>query len=164
VDPVQAKIDQAMQAAPAGLSAAAMIMDWPGEDGQMKELRPGTNGWMCMPSSPSPAGSVQEGENAMCLDGAWQGWVQAWASKGPVPAFKGVGIGYMLLGDRGASNVDPYATAATADNQWVTEGPHMMLLSSDLAGWDALPTDPKAGGPYVMWKGTPYAHVMVPLR
>ena len=26
---------------------------------------------------------------------------------------------------------------------------------------DALPTDPHAGGPFVMWKGTPYAHVMV---
>jgi len=25
------------------------------------------------------------------------------------------------------------------------------------------PTDPKSGGPWVMWKGTPYAHVMVPV-
>jgi hypothetical protein len=70
----------------------------------------------------------------------------------------------MLLGDRGASNVDPYASGPTADNQWVLEGPHLMLLASDPAVWDRLPTDPENGGPYVMWKGTPYAHVMVPLK
>jgi hypothetical protein len=28
---------------------------------------------------------------------------------------------------------------------------------------DAFPTDPKSGGPWVMWKGTPYAHLMVPV-
>jgi hypothetical protein len=28
---------------------------------------------------------------------------------------------------------------------------------------DSLPTDPHAGGAWVMWKGTPYAHIMVPL-
>jgi hypothetical protein len=27
----------------------------------------------------------------------------------------------------------------------------------------ALPTDPNNGGPWVMWKGTPYAHIMVPV-
>ena len=25
-----------------------------------------------------------------------------------------------------------------------------------------LPTDPHSGGPWVMWRGTPYAHLMVP--
>src|SRR5262245_12579568 len=28
---------------------------------------------------------------------------------------------------------------------------------------DLYPTDPKTGGPWVMWKGTRYAHVMVPV-
>ena len=26
-----------------------------------------------------------------------------------------------------------------------------------------LSTDPHNGGPYVMWKGTPYAHIMIPV-
>lgn len=34
----------------------------------------------------------------------------------------------------------------------------------DDAALDALPTDPYGGGPYVMWKGTPYAHVMIPVE
>jgi hypothetical protein len=31
------------------------------------------------------------------------------------------------------------------------------------ANLEGLPTDPSSGGPFVMWKGTPYAHVMVPV-
>jgi hypothetical protein len=26
-----------------------------------------------------------------------------------------------------------------------------------------LPTDSKNGGPWVMWAGTPYAHLMIPI-
>ena len=38
-----------------------------------------------------------------------------------------------------------------------------MVLYADLKLLDAYPTDPKSGGPWVMWKGTPYAHLMVPV-
>ena len=42
------KIQQAMRAAPADIWAKATIMDWPEKDGTpMKQLRAGTNGWMC---------------------------------------------------------------------------------------------------------------------
>ena len=74
-----------------------------------------------------------------------------------------VGIAYMLAGDTGASNIDPYAEKRTPDNQWIVEGPHVMVIVPDPATLDALPTDPAGGGAYVMWKGTPYAHVMVPV-
>jgi hypothetical protein len=161
-DPVQAKIAQAMSAGPPDLAAAATIMDWPDSTGHSAELRAGSNGWVCMPSAPAPPGT--EGENPMCLDAVWQAWAQAYLSRGPVPKATTVGFGYMLAGDRGASNVDPWATAPTADNQWVTEGPHLMLLLPTPSALDGLPTDPHNGGAYVMWKGTPYAHVMVPLR
>ena len=36
------------------------------------------------------------------------------------------------------------------------------LIGGAAAAWP-LPTDPNRGGPYVMWKGTPYAHIMVPV-
>ena len=38
-----------------------------------------------------------------------------------------------------------------------------MILVPNPTMLDAFPTDPHNGGPYVMWQGTPYAHVMVPL-
>ena len=35
------------------------------------------------------------------------------------PATDKTGFIYMLAGDTGASNTDPYATAKTADNHWI---------------------------------------------
>ena len=69
----------------------------------------------------------------------------------------------MLAGDAGASNIDPYAEGPTEDNDWVVEGAHLMLLVPDNSALEGLSTDPENGGPYVMWKGTPYAHIMVPI-
>jgi hypothetical protein len=37
------------------------------------------------------------------------------------------------------------------------------MILAPAAMLDAFPTDPDSGGPYVMWKGTPYAHLMVPI-
>jgi hypothetical protein len=38
-----------------------------------------------------------------------------------------------------------------------------MILVPDESMLADLPDDPDVG-PYVMWKGTPYAHIMVPVR
>ena len=70
--------------------------------------------------------------------------------------------GLYAAGDNGASNTDPYATKPTPDNAWVVSGPHIMLLPTDRRQLDAFPTDPHTGSPWVMWKDTPYAHIMVP--
>ena len=71
---------------------------------------------------------------------------------------------YMLEGGTDASNTDPYATEPTADNDWVKTGPHVMVVGSQelLHG---LSVGRQAGyqAPYVMWAGTPYAHLMVPV-
>jgi len=146
-----AKIARAMSAAPPEISRKATILDID-PDGEMKELRAGTNGWVCMTESSGAP---------MCLDKEWQGWADALMSKAD-PQVKSVGIAYMLKGDNGASNTDPYAEKATADNQWIISGPHVMILTPDATLLDSLPTDPNSGGPWVMWKGTKYAHIMVP--
>lgn len=96
------------------------------------------------------------------MDKAWLAWGDAWMNKKPFKADQ-AGIAYMLAGDSGASNTDPFADKKTAGNQWIVEGAHIMLLLPDAAQLDAFPTDPQKGVPYVMWKGTPYAHVMVPI-
>ena len=79
----------------------------------------------------------------MCLDKQWQGWGDAWMSKTP-PKVESTGIAYMLKGDKGASNTDPFATGPTATNEWVVSPPHIMVLYADLKMLDAFPTDPKA--------------------
>jgi hypothetical protein len=148
-----AAIAKATSAGPPDIARGAAVMGL-GPDGKMTELRPGTNGWMCM--------SDLIGDS-MCLDKEWQAWGEAWTSHKEPPKPKAVGVAYMLKGDKGASNTDPYATKPTADNHWVVSGPHIMLLPTDAAQLDAYPTDWTKGGPWVMWKGTPYAHIMVPV-
>jgi hypothetical protein len=72
-------------------------------------------------------------------------------------------ISYMLAGEGeaiGVSNSDPFATDPTGKDDWVKEGPHLMILVLDPAILEGLSTDPK-DPVYVMWKGTPYAHIMV---
>jgi hypothetical protein len=162
VDTPEAKIASAMSAAPQAIAAGATIMDWPASEGaEPVQLRAGTNGWVCLPSTPQAAGA--SGEDPMCLDEQFQDWATAWSSR-KAPSVAAIGIAYMLRGDRGVSNTDPYAKAPTADNQWVRTGPHIMIVTPDVALIESLPTDPKTGGPYVMWKGTPHAHVMVPVQ
>jgi len=147
------KIALAMSAGPAEIARNATIADMTEMNGEApKELRAGTNGWVCYAAVRQP----------MCLDKEWQKWAAAWMSKSD-PKLEGTGIAYMLRGDTGASNTDPFATSATADNQWVVSPAHLMLLLPDPKMLDAYPTDPKNGGPWVMWKGTPYAHIMAPV-
>jgi hypothetical protein len=156
----QAKIRLAMTGAPADVAKNATIMDVD-QKGQMKQLRAGTNGWTCMPSAGGAAGAA--GADPMCLDKTWMGWADAWMHKTD-PQVKSMGIAYMLRGDKGASNTDPFATGPTAENQWVVSPPHVMVLVPDPKLLDTLPTDPHSGGGWVMWKGTKYAHIMVPIN
>jgi hypothetical protein len=145
------KIALAESGGPAEIAKNATIVDMT-DMSAMKQLRAGTNGWACyaMPDSP------------MCLDKEWQKWAEAWMGKKPVQ-INSTGVAYMLRGDNGASNTDPYATKPAPNNQWVVSPPHIMLIYQDPKMLDVYPTDPMNGGPWVMWKGTPYAHVMVPV-
>lgn len=148
-----ATIESTMKAAPPAVSADATIMDWEGNT-----LREGTNGWVCYPT---PANI--EGDAPMCLDEAFANWAQAYMTQGE-PSFDTVGIGYMMAGDTGASLSDPYASGGPDEvEDWIDSGSHIMVVVPDAAMLDAYDADPESGGPYVMWGGTPYAHLMIPL-
>jgi hypothetical protein len=120
-------------------------------------VKAGTNGWTCM------AIMVGQSPEAMCLDKQWAAWGGAYMTQKDPPPVTGVAVAYMLAGDHGVSNTDPYAKGPTADNHWTVTGAHTMMLLPDAKMLDAYPSDPSAGGPWVMWKGTKYAHVMVPV-
>jgi hypothetical protein len=159
----EGKIKNAMSAAPDSVSSGATIMDWPAtEGGKFIQLRAGKNGWVCYPSSPAATTAV--GQDPMCLDAEFQKWAGAWMTKKP-PKLTGVGVGYMLQGDRGASITDPFAMSGTANaKDWVVAGPHIMVTTPNTASLNSLPGVPTGGVPWVMWKGTPYAHIMVPVK
>src|SRR5262245_31391778 len=79
-----------MSGAPASVSSGARIMDFDAS-GNLVELRPGTNGWMCIvddtPSAP--------GDSPDCLDPTWQTWFDAYM-KQETPKISTVGVAYML--------------------------------------------------------------------
>jgi hypothetical protein len=151
-------IKSAESAAPAAVSAKASIVQFDAKGG-MTVLRKGTNGWTCMPDAPDTPGP-----DPMCFDANAGKWAEAWVGHKPPPA-GAVGVMYMLEGGTDASNTDPYAKKPTAENAWINTGPHIMVVGSKeiLAGY---PTGPKpdTAAPYVMWAGTPYAHLMIPVK
>jgi hypothetical protein len=124
-------------------------------DGKMAVARKGTNGWTCMDPGGAP----------MCADAGAMEWAQAYMSKGAAP--QKLGFIYMLRGDNGASNTDPHATGETPDNNWVKTGSHVMIVGAEAKGMLAgYPHDAKADPhkPYIMWAGTPYEHLMLPVQ
>jgi hypothetical protein len=149
--PTQDKISRALQAAPPTIGANATI-----QDAQGTILRQGSSRWTCMPSS--GPGS----EHPMCNDDVWMRMMDAIGHKGPFHTDR-IGISYMLAGDDNVNNTDPFDIHPDPGETWVQEGPHLMIVVPDVHMLDGIPDDPKNGGPYVMWRGTPYAHLMVPV-
>ena len=148
----EALVANALSAAPPSLARHATVM---GHDGRV--LRRGSADWVCMPDMPEVPN-----DTPMCLDPAWRDFIDAWMNKRP-PHVTRIGFGYMLQGDLPVSNVDPFAQAPTPANQWIQRGdPHIMVLVPDVRLLEGISTDPNAGAPFVMWKGTPYAHLMLP--
>ena len=110
-------------AAPPAIFEGATVVDMK-EDGSMAVLRKGANGWSCM----DPDGTARN----ILLDANAMEWLHALMSKGPAP--QKLGFVYMLRGDNGASNTDPYATEEKADNNWVKTGSHVMIVGADAEG------------------------------
>jgi len=151
------KIQNAMSAAPQAVSAKAQVVEV-GPDGKMAELRPGSNGWTCMPDNPATPGN-----DPMCGDQNFMAWASAWMGH-TKPAIKSVAFAYMLQGGSDASNTDPFKTQPDPGQSWVNTGPHVMIMLPDPAGLAAFPTDYQSGEPFIMFQKTPYAHVMMPVK
>ena len=153
------KIQNAMSAAPANIANGATIMDWAATDtGKMTTLRTGTNGWTCLPDIPQTPGN-----DPTCADQTMMNFFGAWMGHQP-PRVTTTGYAYMLQGGSDASNIDPYKMTPDSGTPWVKTGPHvMMVVPNSQSAFASMPTDPTKPGPFVMWKGTPYAHVMVPV-
>jgi len=152
-------IASAESAAPAnvGKHATIVAMD---ATGKMRTLRKGTNNFTCMPDNPDTPGP-----DPMCMDQAAMEWVHAYVSHtNPTPGK--VGFMYMLAGGTDASNTDPYAAKPTATNHWIQTGPHVMVVGADPSFYEGYPksADPDTSVPYVMWAGTPYQHLMAPVK
>jgi hypothetical protein len=150
----QDAIESAMSAGPVSVSADATILDW-----EMNVLREGTNDWTCLPDRPDTPGN-----DPWCVTEAWLNFLGAYVNK-TEPTYDEIGFAYMLMGDSPVSNSDPYATEETGPEDWVTDlGAHLMIVVPDRSLLKGISTDHLNGGPWVMWPGTPYAHIMIPVE
>ena len=153
-----AKIEDAMSAAPASIADNATILDNElDETGKLVVLREGSNGWYC---SPDALGTP--GPDPWCYDQTWLDWSYAFLA-GEEPTTTVLGLSYMLQGGSDASNTDPFATEPAAGDEWLASPPHIMFILPGEIDQTAFTTDHHSGGPWVMWAGTPYEHIMMPV-
>lgn len=151
-------IKEAESAGPPGVAKNATIMAF-NEDGSLRTLREGTNNFTCMADDPSP------GHNPMCLDQNAMAWADAWVNKTEPPQNK-VGFGYMLAGGGTPSNVDPHATEPPGGGEPMPEPAHVMIfnLPEPAMDYPRPDEDVDMSQPWVMWKDTPYEHLMIPVE
>jgi hypothetical protein len=146
----QAKIDRALSAAPPDVAKSATVAEM--ENGKTIVLRAGTNGFTCMPGDPTAIGNP-----AMCEDEASMQWSRDFAAHKPKPTNTVPGITYMLAGATQRSDSNPYDTSSKP----IEVGPHWMIMWPFDPQTTGLPTTHKDTGAYIMWAGSPYAHLHV---
>jgi hypothetical protein len=129
------KIANALSAGPLSITEHAAVIDWPAnpKDGMShgRVLRPGTNGWTCMPDVP---GRPQH--DPMCVDETMMKWLMATLA-GKKPDIDRVGLSYMLMGEARQGQGAPAAKDPRQVKQWFYVGPHIMVVLPDSAK-DAL--------------------------
>jgi hypothetical protein len=147
----KAKIARALAAGPEDIAKSAKVVDTDAQ-GNTVVLREGRNGFTCMPGDPSVVGKP-----AMCMDAASMQWAEDFREHKPKPTNTVPGITYMLAGATQRSDSDPYDTTSPA----ITVPPHWMIMWPFDPKTTGLPTTHKDQGAYIMWAGTPYAHLHV---
>jgi hypothetical protein len=147
----QAKIERAMSAGPLEIGRSAKIIDQDAR-GQTVVLREGTNDFTCMPGNPKVIG-----DPAMCADGPSMQWAADFAAQKPKPTNSVPGITYMLAGATQRSDSDPYDKTSLP----ITVGPHWMIMWPFDPKATGLATTHRDTGAYIMWAGSPYAHVHI---
>lgn len=147
----QAKIARAMSAGPTDVAKSARIIDTDAH-GNTIVLREGNNGFTCMPGNPKVVG-----EPPMCVDAPSLQWFADAKAHKPKPTNTVPGITYMLAGATQRSDSDPNDTTSTP----IEVGAHWMIMWPFDPKTTGLPTTHKPTGAYIMWAGSPYAHMHI---
>jgi hypothetical protein len=147
----KAKIDRALAAAPPDIAKNATVAEWDGKS-EMKILRRGTNGFTCLPGDPD-----EPGHPALCANEAAMQWHRDFAAHKPKPTITVPGVEYMLAGATQRSDSDPNDKTSPP----VQMGPHWMIMFPFDPATTGLPTTHAGTGAYIMWAGTPWAHLHI---
>lgn len=122
------KIKNALSAGPSWITSGATVveMSMTMSDGNHKMIerviRPGTNGWTCMPDVP---GRPQH--DPMCADETTMKWLRA-VMEGRKPNIDRVGLSYILMGEARQGQSVPRAKDPSTVKDWYYVGPHVMIV------------------------------------
>lgn len=145
------KINRALSAGPPSITGDATVAEIDA-DGGMTILRQGTNDFTCMPGDPTGIGMP-----AMCADKVAMQWNSDFENHKTKPTTTTPGIEYMLAGATQRSDSDPFDETSPP----IPIGPHWMIFWPFDPKATGLPTVHKPTGAYIMWAGTPWAHVHI---
>jgi hypothetical protein len=146
-----AKIARAMMSGPHSITKDATVAEFH-RDGTITTLREGTNDWMCFPGNENEVGNVP-----MCCDPQGLQWMKDALSGKSAPTNTAPGLIYMLCGATQHSSSDVRDKTSPA----IPIGPHYMIIWPFDGKRDGLPTTVRDAGAWVMFDGTPYAHLHV---
>jgi hypothetical protein len=145
----------ALSAAPAHIAKEAGVMVF-GTDGKLKEAKKSENGFTCVPTVlnlPDP--------DPMCMDGAAYQWLTDIMNNAPKPSNTVPGVAYMARGGSHFEKDKKVVMQKEAGAKVVKEPPHWMVMWPFDPAATKLPTAPNPSGSYIMFDGSPYAHLMI---
>ncbi len=147
------KIARALSAAPANIAKGARVA----ERGKGNEtvLREGNNGFTCFPGHSGVVGDMP-----YCANDAALQWINDFAERKPKPTNAEPGIVYMLAGGTDWSATDPFAKSGNPFKQPL----HWMIMWPFDPVTTGLPMTAKQTGTWIMYAGTPWAHLMINQR
>ncbi len=154
----QKQIELAMSAAPARISKNAAIV-LPDKHGEPAVVKNGTNGFTCVPDIDG-----QEIPSPMCADeAAMTFFLDMWSGKDR-PTNRTAGVAYMAQGgwhwEKDGEVIKSMAKGEPGAKR-VREPAHWMLIYPFTAEKSMLPVKPAIFGTWIMFEGTPFAHLMV---
>ncbi len=156
----QAQIRAATSAAPPAIAAGATVLGR-NSQGHTIVLRQGHNGWTCRMTFGDPE------RLPVCFDANYGAWVKAFAA-GRAPDPDKPGFAYMLQGGSAWSNTDPKANALPPGRKTdIHIPPHVMIMSARIAAESGFPSgqaNPDTHKPFVMFGGTKYAILIIPVH
>ena len=97
------------------------------------------------------------GDPPMCADAASMQWVADFKAHKSKPTNTVPGITYMLAGATQRSDSDPYDQTSSP----IAVPPHWMIMWPFDPKATGLPTTHRDTGAYIMWAGSPYAHMHI---
>lgn len=141
----EAQIARALAAGPEHVTHFARIE---GSDarGNRVVLREGNNGFLCLPGNPQVVGRP-----ASCSNAAAQQWSADLAAGKPAPTNTEAGFIFMQAG----------ATTRNASGDVVDTGPQWLIIWPFDPATTGLSATEKDTGAYILWPGTPYAHLHI---